>query len=98
MRELRNVLEQAAMLSDRARLTAEDFTGILPAPAKDDAAAPRALRPLPQLIAELERNSIRSALAATGGNKLSAARLLGISRATLYEKLAAMGDVYEFRT
>jgi len=98
VRELRNVLEQAAMLSDRARLTAEDFAGILPAPAKDDPAAQRALRPLPQLIAELERNSIRSALAATGGNKLSAARLLGISRATLYEKLAAMGDVYEFRT
>lgn len=98
VRELRNVLEQAAMLSDRARLTAEDFAGILPAPAKDDASAQRALRPLPQLIAELERNSIRSALAATGGNKVSAARLLGISRATLYEKLAAMGDVYEIRT
>jgi transcriptional regulator of acetoin/glycerol metabolism len=27
-------------------------------------------------------------MAATGGNKLAASRLLGISRATLYEKLA----------
>jgi len=98
VRELRNVLEQAAMLSDRARLTAEDFAGILPDPQKARAAAPRALRPLPQMIAELERNSIRSALAATGGNKVSAARLLGISRATLYEKLAAMSGVYETRT
>jgi transcriptional regulator with PAS, ATPase and Fis domain len=98
VRELRNVLEQAAMLSDRARLAAEDFAGILPEPQKERAAAQRALRPLPQMIAELERNSIRSALAATGGNKVSAARLLGISRATLYEKLAAMSGVYNSRT
>lgn len=98
VRELRNVLEQAAMLSDRARLTAEDFAGILRAPSKEGPSAQRAPRPLPQLIAELERNSIRSALAATGGNKVSAARLLGISRATLYEKLSAMEGVYENRT
>jgi transcriptional regulator with PAS, ATPase and Fis domain len=88
VRELRNVLEQAAMLTDRARLDAEDFAAILPgAPAAGQ--GPQ-LRPLPQLIAELERSSIRSALEATGGNKLSAAKLLGISRATLYEKLADM--------
>jgi transcriptional regulator with PAS, ATPase and Fis domain len=89
IRELRNVLEQAAMLTDNARLGAEDFARVLPA------AQPRAesgqsaqLRPLPQLIAELERSTIQSALAATGGNKVSAAKMLGISRATLYEKLA----------
>ena len=98
VRELRNVLEQAAMLSDRARLNAEDFAGILPAAPKGATAADRALRPLPQMVAELERSSIRSALAATGGNKVSAARLLGISRATLYEKLAGMEDVYRTRT
>jgi len=92
VRELRNVLEQAAMLTDNLRLGELDFTAILPAPA---AAAPRgeparSLRPLPQLIAEIERNSIESALAATGGNKASAAKLLGISRATLYERLSAL--------
>ena len=93
VRELRNLLEQAAMLTDSQRLSGEDFAAILPTeaavlPAED--AAPRALRPLPQLIAEIERNSIESALAATGGNKASAAKLLGISRATLYERLAAL--------
>ncbi len=90
IRELRNVLEQAAMLTDSLRLGAEDFRGILPARAGHEEHAPAALRPLPQLIAELERSSIRSALEATGGNKVSAAKLLGISRATLYEKLAEM--------
>ncbi len=90
IRELRNALEQAAMLTDHARLAAEDFAMILPRAAATGAAtAPTpALRPLPQLIAELEHSSIRSALEATGGNKVSAARMLGISRATLYEKLA----------
>jgi transcriptional regulator with PAS, ATPase and Fis domain len=89
VRELRNALEQAAMLTDNARLSAADFAQVLPAPAapaERRRGAP--LRPLPQLIAELERSTIQSALAATGGNKVSAAKLLGISRATLYEKLA----------
>ena len=78
------------MLTDHARLAADDFAAILPRGAAAGAAPgpASALRPLPQLIAELERSSIRSALEATGGNKVSAARLLGISRATLYEKLA----------
>ncbi len=89
IRELRNALEQAAMLTDHVRLAAEDFATILSRAATDGAAAAvPPLRPLPQLIAELERSSIRAALEATAGNKVSAARLLGISRATLYEKLA----------
>ena len=91
VRELRNLLEQAAMLTDNPRLEAADFAAILPA---GGGAAPEtlppALRPLPEQIAELERHSIESALAATGGNKVSAAKLLGISRATLYEKLALL--------
>jgi transcriptional regulator with PAS, ATPase and Fis domain len=103
VRELRNVLEQAAMLTDNVRLTDADFAPALassagvaaavaaavdPARSPGTAAPPPA--PLPQAIAELERKSILSALEATGGNKVSAARLLGISRATLYEKLAAI--------
>jgi transcriptional regulator of acetoin/glycerol metabolism len=35
----------------------------------------------------LERQAIAAAMAATGGNKLAASRLLGISRATLYDRL-----------
>ena len=38
-------------------------------------------------MAELEARCIRQALQRTDGNKLAAARLLGISRATLYQKL-----------
>jgi DNA-binding NtrC family response regulator len=50
--------------------------------------APLQIKPLPQAIAELEARAIQDALLATGGNKLAASRLLGIARATLYEKLA----------
>ena len=87
VRELRNTLEQAAMLTDHARLSAEDFSSLGKSKASAVPSLPPA-KPLPQLIAELERTSIQSALEATKGNKVSAAKLLGISRATLYEKLS----------
>jgi transcriptional regulator with PAS, ATPase and Fis domain len=97
IRELRNVLEQLAMLSDSAVVSAEQVKAVLhqsglahiePAlAAATDAAGQDLLRPLPQQVAELERRAIAAAMAATGGNKLAATRLLGISRATLYERL-----------
>ena len=116
IRELRNVLEQASLMTDALVLTAEhlrpalggaalgavsamsevnDVTPIQTAqaasdaPGRRDSVRPRldGMTPLPQAIAELEARAIRAALAATQGNKLAAARLLGISRATLYEKL-----------
>ena len=129
IRELRNVLEQATLMTDDLVLTASHFgpppsalrwpnedagapgaprvpREVPSSPPQPAAAAtvepaasvasadevptagPGAFKPLPQAIAELEARSIRDALALTGGNKLAAARLLGISRATLYEKLA----------
>lgn len=94
VRELRNALEQAAMLTDHARLSARDFASVLPARPGAPAQAPGP-RPLPEQIAELERRSIRAALETSRGNKVAAAKLLGISRATLYEKLGAMKEMSE---
>jgi DNA-binding NtrC family response regulator len=100
IRELRNVLEQATLMTDDASLGAAHFAPLLStAGAPPPAAAARAVPdapppaatgpplPLPQAVAELESQLIRQALQHTGGNKLAAARLLGISRATLYQKL-----------
>lgn len=50
---------------------------------------------LPERIAALERAAIREALRATGGNRVQAARRLGIARATLYQKLAEFPELAE---
>jgi DNA-binding NtrC family response regulator len=42
----------------------------------------------PQSLAQLEAAYISEILAATGGNKTESARILGISRKNLYEKIA----------
>jgi transcriptional regulator with PAS, ATPase and Fis domain len=91
IRELRNVLEQATLMTDDAVLTAHHFsalvTPLVAAPAGPASAAAAAVLPLPRAVADLEVQAIRAALEATGGNKLAASKMLGISRATLYEKL-----------
>jgi two-component system nitrogen regulation response regulator GlnG len=40
-----------------------------------------------RLLAEVERPLLRACMAATGGNQLKAARLLGLNRNTLRKKL-----------
>jgi transcriptional regulator with PAS, ATPase and Fis domain len=108
IRELRNVMEQAAMRSDSQRIEVQHLRQVLGesgvqqiappmiSPAPHASASPsRVLRPLAEQVAELERQAIDAALAATGGNKLAAAKLLGISRAKLYERL---DTVSSFRT
>ena len=92
IRELRNALEQAMLMTDDAVLGAAHFGAIAALAAAGGAAAGAGAPPrqLPQAKAELELRAIRDALATTGGNKVAAAKLLGISRATLYEKLATL--------
>jgi DNA-binding NtrC family response regulator len=108
IRELRNVLEQAAMRSDTSRIDLEQLRSVLqesgitpmvPGPAveavrPDLSDSPVSLPPVPHKahalasqVAVLERNAIALALQATRGNKVAAARDLGISRATLYNRI-----------
>ncbi len=46
------------------------------------------LRPMAEQVAQVERQAIVAAMRATDGNKMATARLLGISRATLYQRLS----------
>jgi transcriptional regulator with PAS, ATPase and Fis domain len=90
IRELANVLEQVALNSDRPRLSAEEFALALPRVRRAAKPGERPALRLADAVADAERNAIRSALAAAEGKKALAAELLGISRATLYEKLSAL--------
>lgn len=94
IRELRNVLEQAAMRSDVSRIEVTQLetvlreSGVQPlAPAVMAEGDAHLLRPLSQQVADLERRAIDAALKASKGNKVAAAKLLGIARATLYARL-----------
>jgi transcriptional regulator with PAS, ATPase and Fis domain len=100
VRELRNVLEQAVARSDNRHLSGADFPGLpeiegapgnKPDSATDSGNGP--VRPLREAVAAAERQAILRALEETGGVKLHAAKLLGISRAQLYEKLGSLGIV-----
>ena len=98
IRELRNALEQAALMTDEPVLHARHFgagaaaSAAAPRPhavAAESAPAPSpALRPLAEQVAELERRAIAEAMRAAGGNRTAAARLLGMPRSVLYQRLA----------
>jgi transcriptional regulator with PAS, ATPase and Fis domain len=92
IRELRNVLEQVTLNSDNPRLSAEEFTLVLPRVAAATRLGDRPTLKLADVVADAERSAIRSALAAAEGKKILAAELLGISRATLYQKLSILAS------
>jgi DNA-binding NtrC family response regulator len=95
VRELRNILERALILSDSGRLTGEDFARILPVGAEVRTTAPAkpmgAVVPYAQAEAEFEKQTLETALQASNGQITEAARMLRISRATFYKKLAKFG-------
>jgi DNA-binding NtrC family response regulator len=88
-RELRNVMERALILSGGAPILPAHLPREVAAPAVAEPAGEAVLVPL----AEAERRHVRCVLEACGGNKTQAAKLLGISRVTLRNKLAEYGWV-----
>ncbi|TWC01126.1 Fis family sigma54 specific transcriptional regulator [Bradyrhizobium macuxiense] len=95
VRELRNVLERALILSDSGRLAGDDFARILSVGAEGRAAvlpaATGAVVPYAQAEAAFEKRTLEGALEAANGQIAEAARMLRISRATFYKKLAKFG-------
>ncbi len=85
IRELCNVLEQAAILGDGKKITPSDLPRHI--------GKTRGQKMLFRLktLAEVEKRYIQRVLEETEGNKAKAANILGISRETLYQKLKQYG-------
>jgi DNA-binding NtrC family response regulator len=79
VRELANVLERAQILAENHVITVED----LPENLLASAASPEQAGD-PRHLSEVERRHVHAALQEEKGNKVHAARVLGISRRSLY--------------
>ncbi len=89
LRELKNVVKRATLLAQDTVIHKPDLGGPFDAGRQDNPANPDALLPLHDKDSERER--IVQALEAARHNKARAARLLGIDRKTLYNKIKAYG-------
>ena len=83
VRELENAIERAVALGSGPILHVADLPSNLQYPTTDRAPEKDEILPLE----EMERRAILRTLRETGGDKLSAARMLGIGKTTLYRKL-----------
>jgi len=84
VRELENSLERACALTTNTEIQIRDLpTHLSSAPANLTDRSSRGIVPM----AELEKRTILEALAQVNGDKMMAARLLGIGKTTLYRKL-----------
>ncbi len=88
VRELENVIERAVALGSGSRLDATDLPTNLQNSTETDTDLDE-LMPL----AKLERRCILRALRQANGNKITAARILGMGKTTLYRKLREYGDI-----
>ncbi|MHC4915851.1 MAG: sigma 54-interacting transcriptional regulator, partial [Planctomycetota bacterium] len=110
VRELENAVCRAiALTPDGGPLSSEDLlrgaqgsvAAAAPAGTGPSAAAappPDEVPRLTEAVAAAERAAIERALSRTGGNRTEAAKLLGVSRKTLWEKMGKLGMSEKPRT
>ncbi len=84
IRELQNCMEKAVILSEGTTLTAKDIK-------TEHTQAAQASANLRAMSESDEEHLVRNAMERTGGNISAAAKMLGVSRPTLYAKLKKYG-------
>jgi len=89
VRELENVIERAVVLASGDRIERSDLPPEVTEPCRAEASGAPGERivPLKQALARPEREIILRALEYADGNRDEAARLLGINRSTLFNKM-----------
>ena len=83
IRELENIIERALNIIDEGEVITSKH---LPEEIMGHKGT-LSIRPLTEVMEETEKNTILTCLGLTQGNKSETAKLLGISRTTLYEKM-----------
>ncbi len=83
VRQLQHMMERLTILAPQGRIDEPAVREAIELTEPRDAAS--------DTLADTEADQIRRVLAATGGNKSRAAKILGIERKTLYRKLERMG-------
>lgn len=96
VRELRNVVERACILADGEFITERELAPMArpphaPGPTRPTAPAATADAESDDSLSTLERERIVEVMERTRGNKVVAARLLGLSRRALYRRLERYG-------
>jgi two-component system, NtrC family, response regulator AtoC len=86
VRELENSIQRAVALSSGPRLDVKDLPSTLVYRTESRSSTRDTAR-----LQELERRAITEALAATGGDRARAAKILGIGKTTIYRKLKEYG-------
>ncbi len=86
VRELANTLERAIVLAEHDTLLLEDLAQASKIPVNDKSFLELAMMQ-GWTVEDIQQAYIRHVLEVTGGNKIQAARILGLDRSTLYRKL-----------
>jgi len=90
VRELENIIERAFNMVDSDLISLSHLPQYMQKLGKGPRRSP-ADKGLPALLDQVEKEAIIETLVSTGGNKMQAARSLGISRAWLYKKMKQYG-------
>ncbi len=83
VRQLQHLMERLCILAPNGRIDEEAVRDAIEAMEPRETAG--------ETLADTEADQIKRVMAATGGNKSKAAKILGIERKTLYRKLERMG-------
>lgn len=97
VRELRNRLERAVAMARTDHIMPPDLFPEQASAAREEGGPPRQFATLSEAREDAERRQIEIALQETKGHLAEAARLLGISRTTLWEKMRRLGLAVEER-
>ncbi|MBU2648827.1 sigma 54-interacting transcriptional regulator [bacterium] len=91
MRELRNIAERALILSRGETITLDDLPPVVRETTGSLTDGSDRLPMLKAIMAETEKQAVARALELTGDNRAAAAKMLGIHRTGLYQKMKKYG-------